>query len=175
MVIPRGVYKPLVIPYGRLFSLLSWLTWQSWEFLPTKINAYVCEWIDDGCSQLFSVLASNNYYCYPADGVFDANILLSHAINFVQVSLQIRIHCSLLHIARTNGKCGLARLRGQNLFSSEQLGGNSTKLCTHKLSRCISTIQEWHKQCYQLPIYSVGGWTGGCKVVRINHYNQWSF
>jgi hypothetical protein len=29
---------------------------------------------------LFSVLASNNRYCHPADGVFDANILPSHAI-----------------------------------------------------------------------------------------------
>ena len=34
-----------------------------------------------------AVLASNSSHCHPAFSVFDTNILLSHAIKFIQVSV----------------------------------------------------------------------------------------
>jgi hypothetical protein len=65
-----------------------------------KINAYRYVSIDEGRGQKHRgsaatcslCLASNNRYCHPADGVFDTNILLSHAIcpSFLQKWLGYR-------------------------------------------------------------------------------------
>ena len=76
---------------GVLISLFSWLTWQSRNFPPTKINAYgdmvLCESMMMGVATnivavwlTLSSMASNSSHCHPADSVFDTNILLSHAI-----------------------------------------------------------------------------------------------
>jgi hypothetical protein len=61
---------------------------QSRKFPPPKLNDYRYVSIEEGRGQKHrgsaatrsSVLASNNRYCHPADGVFDANIVPSHAI-----------------------------------------------------------------------------------------------
>jgi hypothetical protein len=68
--------------------------------LPTEINIYRYVSIDKGRDQKHCgsaatcslCLASNDQYCHPADGVFDTNILLSHAIcpSFLQKWLGYR-------------------------------------------------------------------------------------
>jgi hypothetical protein len=79
-------FKPYIESTVWLVSLVVDL--QSRNFLPPKINDYRYvkyrwgAWPKTSwkCSHPFSVLASNNRYCHPANGVFNANIVPSHAI-----------------------------------------------------------------------------------------------